>query len=202
MRSASITQPQVRGQILSTAERLFRAYGYAKTTVADIARECGMSPANVYRFFESKAAVNEAITEVLLAEVEALAQGIAAEQRPAADRLRKMLLEMHSFALERFLNENSVHELCAKAMDEQWGVIEAHIQRTRAMVRSLIEEGMKSGEFTRGDLDAVAGSVNNALMVFCHPQLVAENFAKDQKRQALQMGEFLVRALKAPATSH
>lgn len=202
MRSASITQPQVRGQILSTAERLFRAYGYAKTTVADIARECGMSPANVYRFFESKAAVNEAITEVLLAEVEALAQGIAAEQRPAADRLRKMLLEMHSFALERFLNENSVHELCAKAMDEQWGVIEAHIQRTRAMVRSLIEEGMKSGEFARGDLDAVASSVNNALMVFCHPQLVAENFAKDQKRQALQMGEFLVRALKAPATSH
>lgn len=201
MRSASITQPHVRGQILSTAERLFRAYGYAKTTVADIARECGMSPANVYRFFESKAAVNEAITEVLLAEVEALAQNIAAEQRPVADRLRKMLLEMHSFALERFLNENSVHELCAKAMDEQWGVIEAHIQRTRAMVRSLIEEGMKSGEFTKGDLDAVASSVNNAIMVFCHPQLVAENFAKDQKRQALQMGEFLVRALKAPALS-
>ncbi len=49
MRSASITQPQVRGQILSTAERLFRAYGYAKTTVADIARECGMSPAKIGR---------------------------------------------------------------------------------------------------------------------------------------------------------
>ncbi len=197
MRSASITQPEVRGQILTAAERLFRAYGYGKTTVADVARECGMSPANVYRFFESKAAVNEAITEVLLAEVEARARAIAAEQRPVADRLRKLLLEMHGYTLERYLHESSVHELCAKAMDEQWGVIEAHIQRSRALIRSLVEEGMNNGEFAKGDLDAVACSVNNAMIPFCHPQIVAENFAKDQKRQALQMGEFLVRALQA-----
>ena len=157
MRSASITQPEVRSQILSCAEALFRAHGYAKTTVADIARE----------------------------------------QRPVSDRLRKILLEMHGFTLERYLKESSVHELCAKAMDEQWGVIEAHIQRTRALTRSLIEEGMKSGEFAKRDLDATAGAVHNAMLPFCHPQVVAENFAKDQKRQALQMGEFLVRALKA-----
>jgi AcrR family transcriptional regulator len=197
MRSASITQPQVRSQILEVAERLFRAYGYARTTVADIARECDMSPANVYRFFESKAAVNEAITEVLLSEVETRAKAIAAEQRPAGERLRKMLLEMHGFALERYLHESSVHELCAKAMDEQWGVIEAHIQRARALTRSLIEEGMKSGEFAQCDLDTVASCVHNAMIPFCHPQVVAENFAKDQKRQAALMGEFLVQALKA-----
>ena len=197
MRSASLTQPEVRSQILATAETLFRSYGYAKTTVADIARECGMSPANVYRFFESKAAVNEAITEVLLDEVEARAQAIASEQRPVSDRLRKMLLEIHAFTLERFLKESRVHELCARAMQEQWGVIEAHIQRCRAITRSLIEEGMRSGEFAKGDLDVTARAVSNAMMPFCHPQLVAENFAKDQKRQAVQMGEFLVAALKA-----
>lgn len=197
MRSASITQPEVRSQILSTAERLFRSYGYGKTTVADIARECGMSPANVYRFFESKAAVNEAITEMLLEAQEEYARTIAAEQRPVADRLRKLLLEMHGYTLERYLNESAVHELCAKAMDEQWGVIEAHIQRMRSIARSLVEEGMKNGEFAKGDLDTVASNVNNAMIPFCHPQIVAENFAKDQKRQAMQMGEFLVRALKA-----
>jgi len=197
MRSASLTQPEVRNQILAVAERLFRAHGYSRTTVADVARECGMSPANVYRFFESKAAINEAITEVLLAEVEARAQAIAAEQRPVADRLRKILLEMHAFTLERYLNESSVHELCAKAMDEQWGVIEAHIQRSRALTRSLIEEGMRNGEFARRDLDVAAACCHNAMIPFCHPQLVAENFAKDQKRQAVQMGEFLVAALKA-----
>ncbi len=197
MRSASITQPEVRLQILATAEKLFRSYGYAKTTVADIARECGMSPANVYRFFESKAAVNEAITEVLLDQQEASANAIAAEKRPAAERLRKLLLAMHSFTLERYLKESQVHELCRRAMDEQWGVIDAHIQRVRALTRSLIEEGMRNGEFAPRDLEVTARCVSNAMMPFCHPQTVAENFSKDQKRQALQMGEFLVAALKA-----
>jgi AcrR family transcriptional regulator len=197
MRSASITQPEVRLQILATAEKLFRSYGYAKTTVADIARDCAMSPANVYRFFESKAAVNEAITEVLLEQQEACAHAITAEKRTASERLRKLLLEMHSFTLERYLKESQVHELCRRAMDEQWGVIDAHIQRMRALIRSLVEEGMRNGEFAPRDLDATARCVSNAMMPFFHPQTVAENFSKDQKRQALQMGEFLVAALKA-----
>ena len=36
------------------AERLFGEIGFQKTTVVDIARELGMSPANVYRFFRAK----------------------------------------------------------------------------------------------------------------------------------------------------
>ena len=48
------TDTGVREQILVTAERLFREIGYQKTTVADIAKALRMSPANVYRFFDSK----------------------------------------------------------------------------------------------------------------------------------------------------
>ena len=52
---------ETRKRILDEARGLFRTYGYAKTTVADIAQACGMSPANVYRFFASKAAINDTI---------------------------------------------------------------------------------------------------------------------------------------------
>jgi len=48
------TETDVRERILVTAERLFRDVGYQKTTVADIAKSLHMSPANVYRFFDSK----------------------------------------------------------------------------------------------------------------------------------------------------
>lgn len=197
MRSASITQPQIKAQILSTAEALFRTYGYGKTTVADIARECGMSPANVYRFFESKKSVNEAITEVILYDVEALAQAIAREQRGAADRLRKLIFEVHGFTCDRLIKDTQVHELCALAMEEQWGVIDAHIHRMRMVVRKIVEEGMASGEFAKADLDFTEACVNNAIIPFCHPTIVAQNFAKDGKRQAVSMAEFLVAALKA-----
>src|ERR1700681_1014603 len=47
-------EADTRERILVVAERLFREIGYQKTTVADIAKLLRMSPANVYRFFDSK----------------------------------------------------------------------------------------------------------------------------------------------------
>jgi len=195
MRSAAITQPDIRDRILTEAERLFRSIGYSKTTVADIAEACAMSPANVYRFFESKSAINEAITEVVLNRMEVMAQSIVREQRPASERLRKLIMEGHVFTCEQYLNECRVHEIVAKAMDEQWSVIDAHIERIRTCYRLIIEDGARSGEFDSRDLDDRAQCVFNAVLPFCHPQIVAERFSDDRGRQAAVMAEFLVQAM-------
>src|SRR3954453_760196 len=79
-----------RARIEETAERLFRSMGYQKTAVADIARELGMSPANVYRFFPSKSAINEAIAERLLGGMVAEYEAIAAGPGSASSRLRRL----------------------------------------------------------------------------------------------------------------
>lgn len=197
MRSAARTQPETRDRILQEAERVFRAYGYAKTTVADIAKACGMSPANIYRFFESKAAINEALTEVMLKRQEDLALGIAAEKRPAAQRLKKLIVEMHRFTCEQYLNESRVHEIVLKAMDEQWSVIDAHIERMRLLYRAVIDDGVRSGEFQGKNIEARGTCVFNAILPFCHPQLVAEKFAEDKGEQAELMADFLLEALRA-----
>lgn len=196
MRSAAISQPQMRNRILEVAEELFRAHGYSKTTVADIAKACEMSPANVYRFFESKSALHEAITGVVLQRLEELAQSIARERRPASERLKRLLLETHSFACQQYLKDEKVHEIVVKALDEQWAIIDAHIQRIRLLYNRIIEDGVRDGEFTVRDVEEASECVFNAIWVFCHPQIVAERFAADRGRQATAMGEFLVRALR------
>ena len=196
MRSAAQSQPETRDRILAEAERVFRAYGYAKTTVADIAKACAMSPANVYRFFESKTAIHEALTAMLLKRQEDLALSIAAQRRPAAQRLKGLIVEMHRFTCEQYLNESQVHEMCLKAMDEQWGVIDAHIDRLRLLYRAVIDDGVRAGEFSDREVEARGICVFNATMPFCHPQLVAEKFAEDGGEQAAMMADFLVDALK------
>lgn len=197
MRNAAQTQPETRDRILAEAERVFRAYGYAKTTVADIAKACGMSPANVYRFYESKAAINEAITALILKRQEDLALSIAAERRPAAQRLKRLIVEMHRFTCEQYLNESQVHEIVRKAMDEQWSVIDAHIERLRLLYRAVIDDGVRAGEFAGKDVEKRGNCVFNAIMPFCHPQLVAEKFAQDQGAQAEMMADFLIEALRS-----
>ena len=82
-------ETDTRERILVVAERLFRQIGYQKTTVADIAKELRMSPANVYRFFDSKKAIHEGVARVLMGGVEDATQVIATGRGSAASRLRE-----------------------------------------------------------------------------------------------------------------
>src|SRR5436853_7739486 len=89
-----------RARIIETAETLFRRLGFAKTAVADIAAELGMSPANVYRFFASKNAIVEAICQRCLSELDAKAWAVARSRGSAANRLEKLFLEVLDYHLD------------------------------------------------------------------------------------------------------
>ena len=41
-------------RILAAAYARFQRFGFGKTTMAEIAGDCGMSAANLYRYFENK----------------------------------------------------------------------------------------------------------------------------------------------------
>src|SRR6202000_1897488 len=93
-------ETDTRERILVVAERLFRQIGYQKTTVADIAKELHMSPANVYRFFDSKKSIHAGVARTLMGGVEVVAAAIAARPGPVAVRLRELLATIHRMNCE------------------------------------------------------------------------------------------------------
>ena len=80
-----------RKQILGAAERLFKHYGFGKTTVADIAREAGVGVGTVYLEFSSKDTIIAELTLESHAGVLAAMRKEAAGPGTAAQRLRAML---------------------------------------------------------------------------------------------------------------
>jgi AcrR family transcriptional regulator len=101
----------IRERILEVAERLFRQLGYQKTTVADIAKELRMSPANVYRFFDSKKAIHEGVCRLLMGGVDVEVRRIANAPGPAVPRLRELLKTVHRMNSERFVGDSKLHEI-------------------------------------------------------------------------------------------
>src|SRR4030081_4164767 len=93
-----------RERILVVAERLFREIGYQKTTVADIAKVLRMSPANVYRFFDSKKAIHEGVARTLMGGVEDAAQAIATGRGSADFRLREIMTALHRLNWGRYID--------------------------------------------------------------------------------------------------
>jgi AcrR family transcriptional regulator len=163
-----------RERILVVAERLFRQIGYQKTTVADIAKELRMSPANVYRYFDSKKSIHEGVARTLMGEVELAAQAIAAQRGPAALRLRELMKTVHRMNSERYVGDCKMHEMVAIAMEEDWDVCTAHIMVITQSMGSVIAQGMAAGEFEVDDLEQAALCCCTGMIRFFHPQMIAQ----------------------------
>src|SRR5215813_2492738 len=136
-----------RERILEVAERLFRQIGYQKTTVGDIAKELRMSPANVYRFFESKKAIHQAVARGLMGEVELEAQRIVDSPGPVLARFRQLLTTINRMNTERYVGDSKLHEMVEVAMQEDWDVCVAHMECIASIIGQVIAQGAASGEF-------------------------------------------------------
>jgi AcrR family transcriptional regulator len=167
-------ETDTRERILVVAERLFRQIGYQKTTVADIAKELRMSPANVYRFFDSKKSIHEGVARGLMGEVEIEAQRIARAEGPAAARMREMMKTIHRMNSERYVGDSKLHEMVEIAMEESWEVCVAHMELITQTIGSVIAQGVATGEFEVADLQTAALCACTAMMRFFHPQMIAQ----------------------------
>ena len=168
------TEADTQERILVVAERLFREIGYQKTTVADIAKLLRMSPANVYRFFPSKDAIRQGVAFRLMSEVEAAARAIAAEPEPVPQRLRELLTAIHLMNSERYVGDAKLHEMVAIAMEEDWNVCVAHMERITETIGSVIAQGAASGEFEVKDVPLAAMCACSGMIRFFHPQMIAQ----------------------------
>ncbi|WP_375789785.1 TetR/AcrR family transcriptional regulator [Bradyrhizobium sp. Pha-3] len=168
------SETDTRERILVVAERLFRQIGYQKTTVADIAKELRMSPANVYRFFDSKKSIHEGVARGLMGEVEIEAQRIARSEGPAAARLRQMMTTINRMNTERYVGDSKLHEMVEIAMQEDWEVCTAHMELIGQTIGEVIAQGMATGEFEVKDLELAALCAGTAMMRFFHPQMIAQ----------------------------
>src|SRR4029450_10172416 len=168
---AEHTETDTRERILVVAERLFRQLGYQKTTVADIAKELRMSPANVYRFFDSKKSIHEGVARTLMGEGETEARGIVAQPGPDKARLRELLKTINRMNSERYVGDNKLHEMVAIAMEEDWDVCVAHIECITGMIGEVIAQGVASGEFEAPDLPLAALCTRTGLISFLHTHM-------------------------------
>ncbi len=92
MKSTTLRQ-DVRDSILDAAERLFRRYGYKKTTIDDLAREAGIGKGTVYLYFDSKESVALSVVDLEFDRIRDRLQRIGRSRGQPAARLRQMLVE-------------------------------------------------------------------------------------------------------------
>ncbi len=160
---------KVRARIQAAAGARFKRYGFAKTTLAEIGADCGMSAANIYRYFDSKGDIAAASAEQWLANMRREMAVIADDgEFGAAERMRRMI-RLKVNALHGLIESDPhLEELIEHVCEEREALIQAHRGRERALMAQVISEGVSGGEFRELNVDTTAAAVLVATQIFFH----------------------------------
>jgi len=185
----------VREQIVEAAGEHFSRYGYAKTTVSDLAKSIGFSKAYIYKFFDSKEAIGEAICSKTLTGIVATVEEAVAGASTPTEKFRKMFKVLVATSVGLFFNDRKLYDIAAYAAGEQWPSCRAYNERIRQMLTEIVREGRERGEFERKTpLDETVQAIDLVMQPFVNPLLLQHNL--DVAEQApVQLANLVLRSL-------
>ncbi|MDE2183872.1 MAG: TetR/AcrR family transcriptional regulator [Alphaproteobacteria bacterium] len=162
----------IREQIIEAAKKRFWHYGYAKTTMAEVAADCGMSPGNLYRFFPGKLDIAEAIGMAEFeCHMEVLRALATASGRSARQRLHDFFFESLRHTYTVLENNPRIHEMAQVIARERPEYANSLYAIERTLLCALLADGEAAGEFRSTDRAFTAEMLQSATMKFCYPQL-------------------------------
>jgi AcrR family transcriptional regulator len=185
----------VRDQIVEAADEHFSHYGYEKTTVSDLAKAIGFSKAYIYKFFDSKQAIGEAIcARTLSALLAAVDEAVAGATTPT-EKIRRLFNTLTATGVSLFFNDRKLYDIAAAAAGEGWPSARAYAQRLRQILTEILREGRETGEFERKTpLDETVHAIYLVIQPYANPLLLQHNldFAEEAP---VQLSNLVLRSL-------
>lgn len=178
--------------ILAHAARLFSRKGFAATTTREIAHAAGVRQPSLFYHYPTKDALLAALCRVAYEEPRAFAEQVMREKRPASQRLHDLI-----FRFARHLRtapyDLRVLGMCPELLDPKFRELWVMRRRIMEVIRDLIAEGVRSGEFVRVDPShasiAVTTMTEGSVDYFTRPG------ARDSEEFARGLADFALRGL-------
>jgi len=190
------TREKTRARIIDQADALFRQFGCGKTTVADIARELDMSPANIYKFFRSKNAIIQAGADRTLGRIKEILTQAARTKKRAANRLLDVILSVYRFNHDHFRNDRQIYKMVIAATEENWSCVRAFKEFLGKILIEVIEDGIRTGEFRRMNVAATTSVLLDCFTWITNPILLRGLNPDEVESRARAQMQLLKKALR------
>jgi len=138
-------------KIMETAEELFAEKGFSGTSVRDIADAADVNVAMISYYFGSKEKMLESLftyrSESTMMKLESMFSNTSLSP---LEKVNQMI----DYYIDKFLNQQCFHKIMMREQVANQrhaisGVIQQYKKRNQALVKQLIHEGQKSGDFVK-----------------------------------------------------
>jgi AcrR family transcriptional regulator len=175
---------EARERILDAAARLIAVKGFAATTVRDIATAAGLNLAMIHYYFGNKDGLYRAIFEEKVFAVQRILAEAALSEGTSRARLERFVRAYAAFLCRHSHFARIVqHELLAgrPVLREVFG---PQVARNYALLRGIVEDGVRSGEFRAVDTEITPVSIVGMIAFFLLAQPLISGFVDASPEQA------------------
>jgi AcrR family transcriptional regulator len=157
-----------RERLIDQVIELIEERGTAALTMAELAARAGMSPANLYRFFESKEALIEAVAERWFAPLAAIMEGVLAGDLPPRRKMYEFFAQRYVYLHGEYRRDPVAFATCCELGSEHFELVRSHIDLADHYLGELIGEAMADGYFAGLDVDEVISLINQMVHAYCN----------------------------------
>ena len=178
-RKRNQTEPgngSVRQRLLEGAAELFTQKGYAATTVREIVAAASVTKPVLYYYFRNKEGIYLELMQGSFAKMDDLLAGSREDQGTVTQRVLSLCDRLYFLFMEHVKVARVMYAIYyGPHQGAPFFDFDAYHTKFREAVRRLIEEGIRKGEFRRGNPEemawAIIGAINVAMEVhLTHPE--------------------------------
>jgi TetR/AcrR family transcriptional regulator len=167
----------VRHRLLAAATDLFARKGYAATTVREIVDSARVTKPVLYYYFQNKEGIYLELMRQTFSNIDYLVDFSREEKGSTREKLLRFCDQAFSLFLQNF---EAVRVMYAIYYGPHQGApffdFDAYHLKFQEAIRRLVEEGVRKGEFRKGEADdmtwAILGAVNVVMEVqLGHPEM-------------------------------
>lgn len=158
-----------RALLLDHVEDLVRKRGSADIAMNELAAAAGMSPSNLYRFFESKEALFEAVAEKWFADKIAIMEEVTSSDLPVRDKLYSFFARRFVVMSARFTEDPELFRSYCELGEQHFEVVRGYVDLGDHYLAMIIAEALDAGYFGDLSIDEAVSLINQMVSPYCMP---------------------------------
>ena len=182
-----------RTALLEVVDDLVRKRGSVDISMTDLAAAAGMSPSNLYRFFDNKEALLEAVAERFFAEKIRIMVEVTESDLPVRDKMYQYFARRYLASVEQYEAEPELLKSYLEIGQQHFEVVRGYVDLGDHYLAIIVAEAMDQGYFQGLSIDEAVSLINQ--MLHCYTKCICCQILVP--RYLLQLKIILVAYLRA-----
>jgi AcrR family transcriptional regulator len=158
-----------RTALLEVVDDLIRKRGSVDISMTDLAAAAGMSPSNLYRFFDNKEALLEAVAERFFAEKIQIMVEVTGSDLPVQDKMYQYFARRYLAMVDQYDAEPDLLKSYLEIGQQYFEVVRGYVDLGDHYLSLIVAEAMEHGYFEGLSIDEAVSLINQMVQCYTNP---------------------------------